>query len=122
MAINEEARDAVGDYKAGRHDPENSTIRFDFGLSEKVVRDISALKEEPEWMTEYRVKAYNQFKERPMPSWGNSEVLQEIDFEKICYYLRSSESTEKDWEDVPDDIRNTFNRLGIPEAEQKWLS
>lgn len=122
MAINEEARDAVGDYKAGWHDPENSTIRFDFGLSEKVVRDISALKEEPEWMTEYRVKAYNQFKERPMPSWGNSEVLQEIDFEKICYYLRSSESTEKDWEDVPDDIRNTFNRLGIPEAEQKWLS
>ena len=122
MVINEDARDAVGDYKAGWHDPENSTIRFDFGLSEKVVRDISALKEEPEWMTEYRVKAYNQFKQRPMPSWGNSELLKEIDFEKICYYLRSSDSTEKDWEDVPDDIRNTFDRLGIPEAEQKWLS
>ena len=117
-----EAREAVGEYKAGWHDPENSTIRFDFGLSEEVVRQISELKEEPEWMTDIRVKAFKHFSERPMPTWGNTSMLEEIDFENICYYLKSSDSTERDWEDVPEDIRNTFERLGIPEAEQKWLS
>ncbi|MEC7756377.1 MAG: Fe-S cluster assembly protein SufB [Candidatus Thermoplasmatota archaeon] len=122
MPENEEARGAVGDYKAGWHDPENSTIRFDFGLSEEVVREISKLKEEPEWMTEIRVRAFEHFSSRPMPTWGNTSMLEEIDFDKICYYLRSSDSTERSWEDVPDDIRNTFERLGIPEAEQKWLS
>ena len=122
MPENEEAREAVGDYKAGWHDPENSTIRFDFGLSEEVVRKISELKEEPEWMTEIRVRAFEHFSSRPMPTWGNTSMLEEIDFDKICYYLRSSDSTERSWDDVPDDIRNTFDRLGIPEAEQKWLS
>ncbi len=117
-----DARDAVGDYKAGWHDPEESTIRFDAGLSEKVVRDISELKNEPEWMTEMRVKAFRHFDKRPMPTWGNMSMLEEIDFESICYYLRSSKATENDWDDVPEDIRNTFDRLGIPDAEQKWLS
>jgi len=122
MPDNQEAREVVGEYKAGWKDTENSTIRFDFGLSEDVVREISKLKEEPEWMTELRVKAYNHFVERPMPKWGNTSALGEIDFDSICYYLRSSEATEKDWDDVPEEIRNTFDRLGIPEAEQKWLS
>ena len=122
MSGDSEAREAVGEYKAGWHDPENSTIRFDFGLSEEVVRQISELKEEPEWMTDIRIKAFKHFSERPMPTWGNTSMLEEIDFENICYYLKSSDSTERDWEDVPDDIRNTFERLGIPEAEQKWLS
>ena len=122
MPANQEAMDVVGDYKSGWHDPENSTIRFDFGLSEKVVRDISALKDEPEWMTDIRVKAYRHFVERPMPTWGNTPMLGEIDFENICYFLRSGEGTEDDWDDVPEDIRNTFDKLGIPEAEQKWLS
>ena len=122
MPDNQEAREVVGDYKAGWKDTENSTIRFDFGLSEEVVREISKLKEEPEWMTELRVKAYNHFVKRPMPKWGNTSTLDEIDFDSICYYLRSSEATEKDWDDVPEEIRNTFDRLGIPEAEQKWLS
>ena len=117
-----DARGAVGEYKAGWHDPENSTIRFDFGLSEEVVREISGLKNEPQWMTEIRVKAFKHFIQRPMPTWGNMSALEEIDFDKICYYLRSSESTEKNWDDVPPEIRNTFERLGIPEAEQKWLS
>ena len=120
--MTDDARSAVGDYKAGWPDPENATIRFDFGLSEQVVRDISALKNEPEWMTEIRVKAFHHFEERPMPTWGNMHLLEEIDFDKVCYYLRSSDATEKNWDDVPEDIRNTFNRLGIPEAEQKWLS
>ena len=117
-----DARGAVGEYKAGWHDPENSTIRFDFGLSEEVVREISSLKNEPQWMTEVRVKAFKHFVKRPMPTWGNMSMLEEIDFDNICYFLRSSDSTKNDWDDVPDDIRNTFERLGIPEAEQKWLS
>ena len=79
--MSEDARAAVGDYKAGWHDPENATIRFDFGLSEQVVRDISALKNEPEWMTELRVKAFHHFMKRPMPTWGNMHMLEEIDFD-----------------------------------------
>lgn len=122
MAKNNDAREAVGEYKAGWHDPDNSTIRFDFGLSEEVVREISNLKNEPEWMTEIRVRAFKHFMKRPMPTWGNMSMLEEIDFDNICYFLRSSDSTKNDWDDVPDDIRNTFERLGIPEAEQKWLS
>jgi Fe-S cluster assembly protein SufB len=122
METSQEARDVVGDYKLGWHDTENSTIRFDSGLSEKVVRDISKIKDEPEWMTEIRVKAYRHFTEREMPTWGNMSMLEQIDFEKVCYYLRSSSATENDWDEVPDEIRNTFERLGIPEAEQKWLS
>ena len=98
--VDDDAREAVGDYKAGWHDPENSTIRFDAGLSEKVVRDISELKNEPEWMTDIRVKAFKHFDERPMPTWGNMSMLEEIDFESICYYLRSSKATENDWDDV----------------------
>ena len=89
------AREAVGDYRYGFHDPESATIRFDKGLSESVVRDISELKNEPEWMTEMRVKAYNRFMEMPMPRWGNSDVLDGIDFDSITYFLRSSEKTEK---------------------------
>ena len=122
MSANQVAREAVGDYKAGWHDPENSTIRFDFGLSEQVVRDISAIKGEPQWMTDIRVNAFHHFIERPMPTWGSTELLNSIEFDEICYFLRSGEGTEDDWDDVPADIRNTFDRLGIPEAEQKWLS
>jgi len=122
METSQEARDVVGDYKSGWHDTENSTIRFDSGLSEKVVRDISKIKNEPEWMTEVRVKAYRHFAEREMPTWGNMSMLEQINFEEVCYYLRSSSATENDWDEVPEEIRNTFERLGIPEAEQKWLS
>jgi Fe-S cluster assembly protein SufB len=106
----ENAQNAIVDYQFGFHDPETATIRFDSGLSEKVVRDISELKGEPEWMTEIRIKAFHRF-----------DILEQIDFDSIIYFLRSSEKTEKNWDDVPKDIRNTFERLGIPEAEQKWL-
>ena len=121
MMGKDEARDAVGDYRYGFHDPENATIRFDKGISEQVVRDISALKNEPEWMTEIRVKAYNHYVERPMPEWGNMGLLNAIDFDAVTYFLKSSSGTAKDWDDVPKDIKRTFDRLGIPDAEQKWL-
>ena len=119
--MNDEANNAVGDYQYGFHDPENATIRFDKGLSEQVVRDISNLKDEPEWMTEIRVKAYRHFVSRPMPDWGNCNMLESIKFDDVTYFLRSSKQTANDWDDVPEDIKNTFERLGIPEAEQKWL-
>jgi len=119
--MGDEARQAVGEYQFGFHDPEHATIRFDKGLSEQVVRDISALKNEPEWMTELRVKAYHHFIERPMPDWGNAAMLKQIDFDAVTYFLRSSDKTERNWDDVPEDIKHTFERLGIPEAEQKWL-
>ena len=122
MAEKSDAHDAIGEYRYGFHDPETHSIRFDSGLSEQVVRDISELKNEPEWMTEIRVKAYHHFVQRPMPTWGNMSMLDQIDFDAITYFLRSSDKTEKNWDDVPEDIRNTFDRLGIPEAEQKWLS
>ncbi|HIG03691.1 MAG TPA: Fe-S cluster assembly protein SufB [Candidatus Poseidoniales archaeon] len=115
------ARDAVGEYQYGFHDPENATIRFDNGLSEQVVRDISKLKNEPQWMTDIRLKAYHHYVGRPMPDWGNSEMLNGINFDSVTYFLRSSEKTENNWDDVPEDIKRTFDRLGIPEAEKKWL-
>ena len=109
------------DYKYGfTTDIDSDTIEK--GLSEDVIRTISKKKNEPDWMTEIRVKAFHHFENRPMPTWGNMSMLEEIDFDSICYYLRSSDATEKDWEDVPENIRDTFDKLGIPEAEQKWLS
>ena len=116
-----EVRDLKGEYIYGFHDPENASIRLDNGLSQDVVRQISALKDEPEWMTEARIKAYHEFMARPMPDWGNTALLAEIDFDAITYFLRSSDRTEQDWDDVPEDIKRTFDRLGIPEAEQQWL-
>ena len=109
------------EYKYGFHDPENATIRFDAGLSEQVVRDISELKNEPQWMTDLRIKAYRHFVERPMPTWGDTKMLENIDFDAMTYYLKSSGGTENDWDDVPEDIKRTFDRLGIPAAEEKWL-
>ena len=119
--MSDEARDIVGDYRFGFHDEDNSTIRFDNGLSEQIVRDISTLKNEPEWMTDIRVKAYHHFIERDMPNWGNPEILNNIDFEAITYFLRSTDSTEDDWKDVPEDIQNTFDKVGLREAENTWL-
>ena len=119
--MTQDAQEAVGDYRYGFHDPESATIRFDKGLSEQVVRDISELKDEPQWMTDIRVKAYKHFVEREMPTWGNCNSLEGINFDNITYFLRSSDKTEKNWDDVPEDIKRTFDRLGIPEAEQKWL-
>ena len=119
--MTQDAQEAVGDYRYGVHDPESATIRFDKGLSEQVVRDISELKDEPQWMTDIRVKAYKHFVEREMPTWGNCNSLEGINFDNVTYFLRSSDKTEKNWDDVPEDIKRTFDRLGIPEAEQKWL-
>ena len=95
-------------------------VRLDNGLSEDVVKTLSEHKNEPQWMLDIRLKAYNHFINRPMPAWGNTELLNAIDFEDICYFNVVG-GNEENWDDVPDKIKNTFDKLGIPEAEQKWL-
>ena len=121
--MSEEAINAVGDYKYGFHDPEKATIRFDKGLSEQVVRDISELKGEPEWMTEIRVKAYHHFEERPMPDWGNCNMLESIKFDDVTYFLRSSEQTEKNSNQILEftkEIKNKDEEFKIKIVEALW--
>ena len=90
------------------------------GLTEATVREISETKDEPAWMLEYRLRAFKHFEARAMPHWGGD--LTKLDFSKIVYYRKPSEREEKSWDDVPDQIKKTFERLGIPEAERKFLS
>ena len=110
----------LGQYKFGWHDPANYVFEPKRGLNADVVREISFLKSEPEWMLKFRLRALEIFERKPMPTWGGD--LDEIDFQNIFYFIRSSEKQSTDWNDVPTDIKNTFDRLGIPEAEQKYLS
>ena len=90
------------------------------GLSKDTVREISKLKDEPQWMLDFRLRAYDAFMKKPMPQWGGD--LNKIDFQNIFYYAKASEKTEKNWDDVPENVKNTFDKLGIPEAEKKFLA
>ena len=108
------------DYKYGFKDEDTSILTTVIGLTEEVVREISKLKNEPEWMLEFRLKSYEAFKQLPMPDFGPD--LSFLDFDSYTYFTRSSKKVEKDWEEVPETIKNTFQKLGIPEAEQKYLS
>jgi len=90
------------------------------GLTKDTVREISQLKDEPEWMLNFRLRAYDVFMKKPMPQWGGD--LNKIDFQNIYYYAKASEKTEKNWDDVPENVKNTFDKLGIPEAEKKFLA
>ena len=90
------------------------------GLTKDTVREISQLKDEPEWMLDFRLRSYDVFMKKSMPAWGGD--LNKIDFQNIYYYAKASEKTEKNWDDVPDDVKNTFDKLGIPEAEKKFLA
>ncbi|HET6570578.1 MAG TPA: Fe-S cluster assembly protein SufB, partial [Solirubrobacterales bacterium] len=121
-----EKRDLAGinaDYKEkfGFHDPETGyAYKAPKGLSREVVESISEYKDEPQWMRDFRLKALEHFESRPTPNWGGN--LGQIDFEDIHYFVRASDKNSRDWNEVPDDIKNTFDRLGIPEAERKFLS
>ena len=90
------------------------------GLTKDTVREISQMKEEPEWMLNFRLRSYDIFMKKPMPQWGGD--LNKIDFQNIFYYAKASEKTEKNWDDVPENVKNTFDKLGIPEAEKKFLA
>ncbi|MCW5824003.1 MAG: Fe-S cluster assembly protein SufB [Cyanobacteria bacterium TGS_CYA1] len=110
------------DYKYGFHDKEDYVFKSGRGLTEDIVRQISKMKNEPEWMLEFRLKSLKTFLEKPMPTWGNTEALNSIDFDNIHYYIKPSEKQGKNWDEVPEGIKQTFDRLGIPEAERKFLA
>lgn len=116
----EEQAVALGDYKYGFSYPDMSVYKTKKGLSEQVVRDISRHKNEPEWMTEFRLQSLKAFNAKPMPNWGAD--LSDINFDEIIYYASSSDKSYNNWDDVPENVKETYKRLGIPEAEQKYLS
>ncbi|HZJ28586.1 MAG TPA: Fe-S cluster assembly protein SufB, partial [Solirubrobacterales bacterium] len=123
LAEQEQLQDINSDYKEkfGFHDPESGyAYKAPKGLSREVVESISEYKEEPEWMRTFRLDALDHFESRPTPQWGGD--LDQIDFNNIHYFVRASEKNSRSWDEVPEDIKNTFDRLGIPEAERKFLS
>jgi Fe-S cluster assembly protein SufB len=115
-----ERLEGLDKYKYGFSDPDVSVFKTRKGLDQDVVRKISHMKGEPEWMLEYRLKALDHFLERPMPTWGSD--LSGLDLDDIYYYVRPMEEEGRSWDDVPDSIKETFDRLGIPEAERKFLA
>ncbi|WP_288875778.1 Fe-S cluster assembly protein SufB [uncultured Allobaculum sp.] len=108
------------DYKYGFHDRDTSVFNTGKGLNEEVIREISAIKKEPEWMLQRRLDAYHCFEKMKNPDWGPD--LSHIDFDEFTYYIKPSERQEQSWDEVPETIRDTFEKLGIPEAEQKYLA
>ena len=121
--VNPAARGTVGEYKWGFHDDEAPLFRADKGLTEEVVRQISGLKDEPEWMLEFRLDALRTFFEKKDPTWaGSPDLLAAIDFDAMTYYVRATDRDSTDWEDVPEYIKDTFDKLGIPEAERQFLA
>ena len=108
------------DYKYGFKDEDISIVNTGIGLTEDVVRQISKLKNEPEWMLEFRLKAFKAFQEMPMPSFGPD--LSMLNFDSYTYFTRMANGETKNWDDVPETVKNTFQKLGIPEAEQKYLA
>ena len=112
-------------YKFGFNDNARAVYKYrtEKGLNEAVVREISQVKGEPQWMTDFRVKSYHHFLEKPMPTgfWGGSIQNYALDFDDIYYYARASDRPEQEWSDVPEYIKDTFEKLGIPEAERKSL-
>ena len=111
--------DELGRYEYGWHDADSAGAIAKRGLSEDVVRNISSLKNEPEWMLDLRLKGLRLFGKKPMPTWGSD--LNGIDFDNIKYFVRSTEKQATSWDDLPDDIKSTYDRLGIPEAEKQRL-
>jgi Fe-S cluster assembly protein SufB len=123
LTQDEEAlKDVRGSYDEvyGFHDDD---VKYSFisekGINEETVRQISQMKNEPQWMTDLRVEAYHTFMAKETPQWGGN--LNDIDYDDIYYYVRATDKTERDWDDVPPEIKDTFDKLGIPEAEAKYL-
>jgi Fe-S cluster assembly protein SufB len=110
---------SLGNYEFGWHDSDAAGMSAQRGLSEAVVRNISALKSEPQWMLDIRLKGLNLFGKKPMPTWGSD--LTGIDFDNIKYFVRSTEKQATSWDDLPEDIKRTYDKLGIPEAEKQRL-
>lgn len=110
----------LGSYKFGFSSPEKYVYKPEKGLNEDVIRKLSELKGEPQWMLDFRLDAYQKFLEKHMPTWGPD--LSAIKFDDIYYYIKPTPQQEKSWEDIPEDIKQTFDRLGVPQAEREFLS
>jgi Fe-S cluster assembly protein SufB len=110
----------ISDYKYGFRDEHKAVFQTGKGLTPEIVAEISRMKKEPQWMLDFRLKSLEQFHKMPMPRWGGN--LDELDFNEIQYYVKPSETKGKTWEEVPAEIKETFDKLGIPEAEQKFLA
>jgi Fe-S cluster assembly protein SufB len=112
--------EGIGEYQFGFKDPENYVFKSSKGLSREVVELISSMKGEPQWMLDFRLKALDHFMQRPTPTWGGD--LSKLNLDDIYYYVKPSDKEGESWDDVPEAIKNTFDRLGIPEAERKFLA
>ncbi|MBR0138257.1 MAG: Fe-S cluster assembly protein SufB [Erysipelotrichaceae bacterium] len=117
---NKELFESHDEYKYGFADKDTSIFDTGKGLTEETVRTISAIKQEPQWVLDFRLEAFHAFEKMEMPSWGPD--LSSINFDDYRYYIKPSDKKAKDWEEVPDTIKNTFEKLGIPESERKFLA
>jgi len=110
----------LGDYRYGFSDPDKSVFKTSKGLNREVVQQISHIKGEPQWMLDFRLKALEHFQKRPMPTWGAD--LSMLNLDEIYYYVKPTNKEGRSWDDIPSNIKETFDRLGIPEAEQRFLA
>ncbi len=111
----------LGRYQLGWSDEEDYVFKPKKGLNEEIVREMSAMKNEPDWMREFRLKALTRFERKPMAAWF-AVNMPDLDFDDIYYYVKPTGGQVDDWNDLPDAIKNTYEKLGIPEAERKYLS
>jgi Fe-S cluster assembly protein SufB len=112
----------LGSYQLGWSDEEDYVFKPEKGLNEELIRTMSEMKGEPEWMLDFRLKAYRRFLAKPTPTWGGGGILDTIDYDDIYYYIKPTDGTVDDWDMVPDSIKETYEKLGIPEAERKYLA
>ena len=120
MSSDTQILDGIGEYKWGFKDPETYVFKSRKGLNREIVVQISQMKAEPQWMLDFRLKALDHYMTRPMPTWGGD--ISQLDLDNIYYYVKPTDEEGKSWDDVPDTIKETFEKLGIPEAEQKFLA
>lgn len=120
MSSDTQLLEGIGEYKYGFNDPDVSVYNTGKGLSREVVEQISTMKGEPQWMLDFRLKAYEHYVQRPMPTWGGD--ISKLDLDDIYYYVKPTDEEGQSWDDIPDSIKDTFDKLGIPEAEQKFLA
>jgi len=113
----------MGAYQLGWRDSEEEYVfKPEKGLNENIIREMSRMKGEPQWMLDFRLRAYTRFLRKPVPQWGGGGALNDIDFDNIYYYVKPTEGQAKSWDMVPDSIKSTYEKLGIPEAERKYLA
>lgn len=120
MSSDAKILEGIGEYKYGFRDPSTYVFKTRKGLDQEIVEQISAMKGEPEWMLKFRLKALDHFMKRPMPTWGGD--LSGLDMDEIYFYTKPTDKEGVSWDEVPETIKETFNKLGIPEAEQKFLA